>query len=61
MSLRKKTITGIIWNFAEQIARKGIGVVITLLLARFLTPADFGLIAMTAVFLAKSTALWIRA
>jgi len=38
MSLRKKTITGIIWNFAEQITRKGIGVVITLLLARFLAP-----------------------
>ena len=52
MTLRKKTITGIIWNFCEQIARKGIGVVITLLLAIFLTPADYGLVAMMAVFLA---------
>ena len=51
MSLRKKTITGIIWNFAQQIGRRGIGIVITLLLARFLAPADYGLVAMMAVFL----------
>ena len=57
MTLRKKTITGIIWNFAEQIARKGIGVVITLLLARFLTPSDYGLVAMMAVFLAIANSL----
>ncbi|MCB5161515.1 lipopolysaccharide biosynthesis protein [Marinomonas algarum] len=52
MSLAKKAITGIIWNFAEQLARRGIGVAVTLLLAYFLTPEDFGLVAMMAVFLA---------
>ena len=57
MTLRKKTITGIIWNFAEQIALKGIGTVITLLLARFLTPGDYGLVAMMAVFLAIANSL----
>lgn len=57
MSLTQKTISGIIWNFAEQLGRKGIGVVITLFLARFLMPADYGLVAMIAVFLALAASL----
>lgn len=57
MSLTHKTISGIIWNFAERVGRYGVGVVITLLLARFLAPADFGLVAMMAVFLAIGTSL----
>ncbi len=52
MSLTKKTINGIIWNFAETMSKRGIGVVITLLLAYFLTPEDYGLISMMAVFIA---------
>ena len=57
MSLAHKTISGVIWNFAEQVGRQGTGLVITLLLARFLAPADFGLVAMMAVFLAIGTSL----
>ncbi|PKN65133.1 MAG: flippase [Deltaproteobacteria bacterium HGW-Deltaproteobacteria-15] len=57
MTIAHKTIAGIIWNFAEQIGRKGIGMIVTLLLARFLAPSDFGLIAMMAVFLAVGTSL----
>jgi O-antigen/teichoic acid export membrane protein len=52
MSLAQKTFTGILWKFSEQIGRRGIGVLITLLLARFLAPEDYGLVAMMAVFLA---------
>jgi len=52
MSLTLKTTTGILWNVAELISKKGLQVVVTLLLAYFLTPEDFGLIAMLAVFLA---------
>lgn len=57
MTLTQKTITGIIWNFTEQIGKRGIGIAITLLLARFLTPADYGLVGMMAVFLAVATSL----
>lgn len=57
MSLIKKTTIGIIWNFADQIARRGISILVTLLLARFLTPEDFGLIAMMSVFLALGQTL----
>lgn len=57
MSLAKKTIVGVLWNFAEQLGRRGIQVAVTLLLAYFLTPEDFGLLAMLAVFIALGTSL----
>ena len=49
--LKKRTAIGVVWKFSEQLARRGIGIVVTILLARFLIPEDFGLIAMMAVFL----------
>jgi O-antigen/teichoic acid export membrane protein len=52
MSLENKTIVGILWNFAEQFSKRGFGIIVTLLLARFLTPEDYGLVAMMGVFLA---------
>lgn len=57
MSLAKKTTFGILWNLAEQFARRGINVIVTLLLAKFLVPEDFGLVAMMAVFLALGQSL----
>lgn len=57
MSLIKKTTIGIFWNFAEQLSKQGISIVITLLLARFLIPEDYGLISMMAVFLAVANSL----
>lgn len=57
MTLAKKTTIGIVWNFVEQLARKGVGIGVTLLLAYFLTPEDFGLVAMMAVFLALGASL----
>jgi O-antigen/teichoic acid export membrane protein len=57
MSLAKKTTFGVLWNFAEQLCRRGTGVIITLLLARFLTPEHYGLIAMMQVFLVLGQSL----
>lgn len=57
MSLTNKAITGFLWNFAEQISKRGIGIVITLLLARFLVPEDYGLVAMMAVFIGVANSL----
>lgn len=51
MSLAAKTTTGVLWNFGQQLATRGVGILVTLLLARFLVPEDFGLVAMMAVFL----------
>lgn len=55
--LLKKVSVGIVWNFAEQLSKKGIGLITTLLLAFFLTPEDYGLVAMMAVFIAIASSL----
>ncbi|WP_411369063.1 lipopolysaccharide biosynthesis protein [Pseudidiomarina salilacus] len=57
MSLAKQTSSGILWNFFEQLARRGIGVIVTLMLAYFLTPEAYGLVAMMAVFLALGSSI----
>lgn len=57
MSLSIKTTNGILWNFSQQLATRGVGILVTLLLARFLVPEDFGLVAMMAVFLALGSSL----
>ncbi|MDR6223035.1 lipopolysaccharide biosynthesis protein [Methanococcoides alaskense] len=56
-NLRHKTITGVIWTFFEQLLRVGIQTITTIILAWFLLPADFGLMAMTAVFFAIANSL----
>ena len=50
MDLRKRTVKGITWTIASQLARLLITLVVTVILARLLSPKDFGLIAMVAVF-----------
>ncbi|OOE58073.1 lipopolysaccharide biosynthesis protein [Salinivibrio sp. IB282] len=57
MSLVKKIYIGMVWSFGEQLARRGTSVIVTLLLARFLVPEDFGLVAMMTVFLALGQSL----
>lgn len=56
-NLKNKTIKGIFWSLGEQFGKKGIGLVVTLLLARLLTPSDYGLIGLTTVFIAIATAI----
>jgi len=56
-TLRHKTITGIIWNFVQQLLRSGIQIGTTFLLTWFLVPADFGLIAMISVFFSIANSL----
>ncbi len=54
MSLRQKTISGLSWSFVETFFRLSITFVVGVVLARLLTPKDFGLIGMLALFLAIS-------
>jgi O-antigen/teichoic acid export membrane protein len=50
MSLKKKTINGIAWNGAGNIARQILTVVTLIVMARFLTPDDFGIFAILMIF-----------
>lgn len=55
--LKSRTITGVFWSFLEQLSKRGISIIVTLLLARLLIPEDFGLLAMMAVFVTVASAL----
>lgn len=43
-------ISGAIWKVIEQFSAKGLSMVFSIVLARLLTPVDYGLIALTVVF-----------
>ena len=51
-SLRKKAFRGVLWNLAEKFGLQGFQAVIMVILARLLTPQDFGIIAIVTVFFA---------
>lgn len=57
MSLKRMVTSGLVWTFAQQFGNQIIGFVISLILARILLPAEFGLIAMIAVFVAIGNGL----
>ncbi|MBL8488006.1 MAG: lipopolysaccharide biosynthesis protein, partial [Rhodocyclaceae bacterium] len=50
MSLRQRSTSAAYWSALESAARTGVQFVISLILARLLTPADFGAVAMLALF-----------
>jgi O-antigen/teichoic acid export membrane protein len=56
-NLLYKTKKGFAWKFAEQIATNGMQFVVGVVMARILTPEDFGITALPAVFIAVATAL----
>lgn len=53
--IKKKLLSGIIWNAIEKVLVKGSAFAIGIVLARLLSPSDFGLIGMLSVFIAIST------
>jgi len=48
-SLQKSAISGVKWSSISQFGRQGMQLVTTVILARLLSPSDFGLIAMVMV------------
>src|SRR5690554_3791241 len=53
-SLKQKTVSGLIWSFVDTIAGQGITFIVGIILARLLSPREFGLIGMITVFIAVS-------
>ena len=52
--LKQKTIKGVSWSFAEQVLTRGANFVIGIILARLLSPTDYGLVGMLGIFIAIS-------
>jgi O-antigen/teichoic acid export membrane protein len=49
LNMNAKIVGGVLWNLASLFASRGSAVVFTLFLARFLSPNEFGLLAMAAI------------
>jgi O-antigen/teichoic acid export membrane protein len=54
MSLKQKTISGLFWSFADSFASQGVQFIVGIVLARILSPREFGLIGMLTIFIAVS-------
>jgi len=52
MSLKSQAIRGTLWSAAEKFSLMGIQFILQIILARLLTPSDYGIIGILAVFLA---------
>ncbi|HKY33081.1 MAG TPA: lipopolysaccharide biosynthesis protein, partial [Candidatus Polarisedimenticolia bacterium] len=50
--LRRAAAGGVLWTASSQVLRQGVQLAVTIVLARHLAPADFGLIGMAAVTVA---------
>ena len=49
--IKKKTVTGFFWRFAERTGDKIVKFIVEILLARFLLPEDYGVVALVTVFI----------
>jgi len=56
-SLKKRTLKGVSWSFVDNIAGSGISFLVGLVLARLLSPSEFGIIGMITIFIAISNSI----
>ena len=50
MSISKQIATNVIWKYLDMISNSGIQLICTFIMARFLTPADYGILGIVLVF-----------
>ena len=56
-SLKEKTIKGVVWSGLERFSTAGVNFIIGLIIARILSPDEYGIIAMLAIFMAISQSI----
>lgn len=52
VSLKAKTVSGSFWSFADSLLGQGVTFLVGLVLARLLTPHEYGLIGIVSIFIA---------
>lgn len=57
MNLKKQAVSSIFWSSIQQFGTQGISFIVSIILARALLPAEFGLIAMLTIFISLGTSL----
>ena len=53
-SLKSDAVHGVFWSFVERFSLQGVQFLLGIVMARLLTPADYGVIAMLAIFMSLS-------
>lgn len=56
-NLKEKTVKGVAWSGIDNVAQFGVSFLVSIVLARLLSPDDYGLIGIISIFTAISTAL----
>ena len=56
-SLGHRTLRGVVWSFVERFSSQAIGFVVILIMARLLTPSDYGLVGMLTIFIQLGSTL----
>lgn len=56
-SLKQKTVSGVVWSSVERFSVQGIQFLVMIIMARMLSPKDYGLIGMLTVFIAVAQSL----
>lgn len=56
-SLKDKTVKGVGWSAIDNVVQYAVSFVVSIVLARLLSPEDYGLLGIIAIFTAVSTAL----
>ena len=57
MSLKQKTLHGLSWSFLDNFVGQAISITVTIILARLLSPTEFGVLAYVVFFVAISNSL----
>ena len=57
MSIKEQAAKSVFWSAAERFSVQGIQFVLTLVIARILSPDAYGLVAMLGIFMALSQVL----
>ena len=50
-NLTQKTVSGVIWKFAERIGAQVVTLIVSIILARILLPEDYGIVAIVTIFI----------
>lgn len=56
-SLKDKTVKGVGWSAIDNVAQYAVSFVVSIVLARLLSPEDYGLLGIIAIFTAVCTTL----
>lgn len=49
--MKEKVLSGVIWRFGERICAQGVSFIVSIILARLLSPNDYGIIAILMIFI----------